>query len=127
MIKNIESSWINVAINEAHKSNFKKKKSVFKLGAVIIKNGKIVGRGYNYKTNNIKFINYGCNQSIHAECLAIQRARRKGEIIIIVRILRDGTLTMAAPCKKCFEAIKKSGIKTIIYSDWNGEFQKMRL
>jgi len=120
--------YVNEAIKEAKKSEFSYVNgSSYRLGAIVIKNGKIIGRGYNCKTTNDIFKLLGYKFSIHAEALSLVRAKKDGDTIIVVRILKDNSLSMAMPCKKCYKFIKKCGIKTIVFSDWNGEIKSLSI
>ena len=119
---------INIAIEEAKKSEFAYTNgSKFHLGAVVLKNKRIIGKGCNQKlTNNISKV-FGYKNGLHAELLALFRARFEGDTIIVVRLLKNNNLSMSFPCKRCFDLIKKSGIKTVIFSDWEGNIQKIKI
>lgn len=98
------------------------KKSIYRyrLGAVVIKNRKIISSGYNKtKSHPLLFKDYDF-YSIHAECDAILRASG-GDTLVVVRIRKDGSLATSKPCYKCKEFIRDSGIKRIIYVDQHGE------
>lgn len=63
VISNKILSYVSAAEEEARKSNM-----MFALGAVVVRNGKIVGRGHN-TTRTYK--NGSCCPSVHAEVNAI--------------------------------------------------------
>jgi deoxycytidylate deaminase len=65
---------------------------------------------------------------LHAEHLALKRAKRiGGDTLIVIRLAANDKLTMAAPCKRCSRTIKQFGIKTIYFSFWDGTIQKISL
>lgn len=117
-----------MAIGEAKKSNFGfNKKFRFRLGAVVIKDKNIISRGHNCKSPNPTFQNLGYDCSVHAEALSLHRAKKQGDTLIVVRVLQNGNLSMAFPCRKCYNLIKKSNIKNLYFSDWNGEIKKVSI
>lgn len=51
-----------------------------------------------------------------------------GGELYVARVLKcDGSITMAKPCEKCMRIIRARGIKTVHYTDWSGEWQKISL
>jgi deoxycytidylate deaminase len=115
-------NFIGIARQEAKKSSY-----TFRLGAVVLRKGKIVGKGYNkVKTHPRLFKEYGYF-SIHAECDALLKAASNGngDTIIVVRIIKNGKYSCSKPCEKCLAFIKEYGIKKIIYSDWDGLIKEM--
>lgn len=89
------------------------KKNEVPVGAIIVKNNKIIAKAYNKtnKTNNILS---------HAEILAIIKASKK----IKNWRLDDCTLYVSLePCNMCKEIIKKSRIKQVIYYSKQNEYK----
>ncbi len=75
--------------------------------AIVVKDGKIVGRGSNQVTNNI-------DPTAHAEILAIKDASKNLNNIN----LSDCTLyTTCEPCPMCFGAIYWSRISKVFYGN----------
>jgi len=68
MLSRSDETFINIASNEAEKSSL-----LMKHGCVVVKNGKIVGRGYNSprSTSRDNFISNSC--SCHAEMAALRQ------------------------------------------------------
>lgn len=81
------------------------KKDEVPVAALIIKNNKIIGKGYNRvnKTNNFMK---------HAEIIAIQKAMKK---INNWRLNNCDLYVTLEPCNMCKEIIKKSRIKNVYY------------
>ena len=85
------------------------------VGAVIVKEGRIISTGYNglpsgYNDSICNKNCEGCEETIHAEMNAILFAAKKG-------IATEGATlyTTHAPCTNCAKHILNSGIKEVIY------------
>lgn len=92
-----------------------------KHGAVIVKNGRVLSLGVNKQKNvdiNTPFaVNAPEYFTVHAEADAIARcATTKGATIYIARINKTGEERFSRPCDNCAEAIRKAGIRTVIYT-----------
>lgn len=75
------------------------------VGAVIVKENEIIGRGYNMKEKL-------CNSLAHAEIIAINDASRK----LNSWRLEDATIYVTLePCPMCAGAIVQSRIKRLVY------------
>ncbi len=106
--------FVSKAIHEARKSAYK-----FRLGAVVVRENKVISQGFN-------IVRQGHILTTHAEEKALVRVNG-ADAIVVVRIMRNGCLTMALPCKSCMKHISHKGIKHIYYSDWFGKIQRMRI
>lgn len=51
----------------------------------------------------------------------------KGEVVHVARFLRDGTPTMARPCRFCQKFLYTAGVTRVRYTDWNGKWHKMKI
>ena len=58
---------------------------------------------------------------LHAEIHALTKASNKKYGILVIRLMKDGTLGLARPCQVCFKAIRDENIKKIFYSDEFGD------
>jgi deoxycytidylate deaminase len=90
---------------------------------VFDRRGKIVSTAVNsfIKTHPLQ-AKYACKcgepykQYLHAEVLAIIRAKGHGYKIHVERYNKKGEPVLAKPCPICMLAIKESGIKEISYT-----------
>lgn len=108
--------FVKVAENASANSTYR-----HKLGAVIVKKGRVLSVGYNkpHKTHpksNTRF------KTIHAEFDAILGCNPedlKGATLYVVRKAKSGP-NMAKPCDCCMELIEMVGIKRVVYSTHDG-------
>ena len=81
--------------------------------AFVLNGSKIISTGYNRKrfSSNGKF-------TTHAEDSALSKAgrRAKGQTLYVIRLLKDGSIGMALPCKDCQKLIEKYEVKKVYYS-----------
>lgn len=64
---------------------------------------------------------------IHAEVDLIMRLDRVPKRIFVARFKKDGTMSMARPCRYCQNFLRHKGVKKVVYSDWDGSWQEMML
>lgn len=65
---------------------------------------------------------------LHAELLALLRARGKPvHSLKVERIEKNGKLGMAKPCAPCQEAIKAFGVKQVVFTNQNGEYESYEI
>ena len=96
----MEEKWMNEALKEAKKAYDKLEIPV---GAVIVKDGKIIARAHNLKETKQM-------ATAHAEILAIQKASKK---LNNWRLLNCDLYVTLEPCEMCMGAIIASRIKNI--------------
>ena len=96
----MEEKFMKEAIKEAKKAY---KINEVPVGAVIIKEGKIIARAYNQKETK-------CDTTKHAEILAIQKASKK---LKSWRLLDCEMYVTLEPCAMCAGAIIQSRIKKV--------------
>jgi len=86
-----------------------------KVGAVIVKGGAIIGKGF----NSPKYIGkgeYGYT-STHAELSALLHTNKpKGGVCYVFRMLKNSLPAMAKPCMKCQTLLRHAGIKKAYYT-----------
>lgn len=121
----MKKSYIEIAKKVAHHSTH-----CHKLGAVLIKGGSIINVGFN-KLKSHKFARrFNKNYTRHAELMCILGVDRKvttGATLYIVRLKADDKLGLAKPCKLCQELLMFVGVKKVVYSDNEGNFQRLKL
>ena len=94
--------YMKIALKEAEKAF---KKNEIPIGAIIVKNNKIIAKGYNLKERKK-------NPTRHAEIIAIEKACKK----IKNWRLNDCTLYVTmCPCPMCASAINQSRISKVVY------------
>lgn len=90
-------------------------------GCIIVKGGRVIGRGYNvYKTNPfIASENHMDRCSVHAEVAAIKNVRGslKGATIYVARINKRGEVRYSKPCSNCQSVINECGIRKVLWSE----------
>lgn len=100
----------------------------FRVGAVLFKRNKVFKSRFNEnKTHPVlsKFTKY---PHLHAEaaCLiSLGLDNCVGLDILVVRIKKDGTLSMSKPCEVCSALLDMVGVNNVYHSNWNGEIVKV--
>lgn len=103
------NDFMNLALKQALKAY---KKQEVPIGAIIVKNGKIISKAYNKKEN--KQIT-----TKHAEIIAIERACKK---LKTWHLDECEIYTTMEPCLMCYGAIEQSRISKIYYGLKNMNF-----
>lgn len=94
--------FMEEAIKEAEKAFLTKDVPI---GAVVVKDGEVIGRGHNDRFNNIDVTN-------HAEIIAIKEAAK---CINDWRLNGCDLYVTLEPCDMCFEVIKESRIDNVYF------------
>ena len=111
---NSEEYYLELAKKEALKSTYSKQQ----VGAVIVRKGTVVGRGYN-QLRYVGKVKTKFPNSLHAEVAAILDTSRRlltKSTIYVYRVKKDGTPAMAKPCSYCDAMLKFVGVKIVVYS-----------
>jgi len=87
----------------------KKSPKRFKHCSIVIKGGAILAVGYNTPSN-------------HSEVNALKKlwpSKRKGTVVLNIRIRRDDSLADSRPCEKCYKFMQESGVSKcrVVYND----------
>ncbi len=103
----------------------------YHLAAVLKRNGKVVRIGANTNKTHPRFKRQYEDGSwashMHAE-MNVLRFSQPGDEIEVLRFSKcSHDLTMAKPCSLCMNEIKKSGIKSVSYTDWEGNWVKIKI
>lgn len=104
------------AIHEASKSTH----ALFHVGAVLVVRNMVVSHGFNLSMPGF------CAER-RALRNAPRIALRGGGDVYVARVLKSGTLTMAKPCLRCVEALKKARVRRIYFTTWLGIWSKLTL
>ncbi|WP_407946132.1 tRNA adenosine(34) deaminase TadA [Paenibacillus athensensis] len=94
--------WMQAAIAEARKAEAVREVPI---GAVIVRDGRIIGRGYNLRETTL-------DPTAHAEMIAIREA---SEALQAWRLLDCRLYVTLEPCPMCAGAIVQSRIPQVIY------------
>jgi deoxycytidylate deaminase len=98
-----------------------------KHGCVIVKNGNVVGTGWNKFRNDPdqvspEHIKTDC--SYHAEFIALRQAgtNAKGATLYVARVNKAGLDRNSKPCDNCNQVISQSQIKRVVFTE-TGEYE----
>lgn len=91
----------------------------FRHGAVVVKNGRVLGSAPNLLKNDPRYVDFH-HSSIHAEVAALRRARfPRRATVFIARINKVGALRYSKPCPSCQELI--DGLQCrVVYTESEG-------
>lgn len=109
-----ERSWLAKAARLAELSTCNNKH-----GAIIFKGSRVLGVGVNRFKNHPAIVSRpSVESSVHAEIAAIKALgnEAKGATIAIARVNNKGEQMMSYPCDACWKAIKRAGIKRVLWS-----------
>lgn len=117
---------IRIATKQALKSPFLR----HRLGAVVVKGGRVLSTGY----NEIRYTKELRNSTLHAEEAAILNLlkRRKlhelnGASIYVSRITPGGRTACSKPCNRCMDLIRSVGIERIHFTTDQEQMETIRL
>ena len=90
-----------------------------KHGAILVKNGRIIGVGVNAMRGTASVhatVDSWRGSYVHAEEVAIQVAgtRANGAVLYVARVNRSGEPCMSEPCLRCQGAIDRAGIRRVV-------------
>lgn len=124
----IYSGIIKAALEAAENADF----YPYKIGAVVFKGPKIISIGSNglRACSRIPSKYKLFENSLHAEQDALSKIgkeKAQGASILVIRLKRNGELSMALPCKMCSKMIKAFGIKKVYYSARDGEIYSYKV
>ncbi len=112
-------TFIELARKQSLKSSFRQR-----VGACLVKNGKVISLGYNIVNNDLPFSTEHWVSSTHAEMMCLMRLIKKGRVkqikgstMYVVRTLRSNRLGLALPCRPCARVLLSLGCRSVIYSN----------
>lgn len=110
---------IRIAARQALKSDFKQ----HRLGAVIVKGGRVLSTGFNSRRPS-RLLH---TTTLHAEAAAILKLLKQrrlsdlaGAHIYVTRFTKGGSVGLARPCSACFDLIRSVGITRVFYTTNDG-------
>lgn len=119
-----------MSLRLAEKQALKSKFIQHRVGAVIVKGGRVLSTGY----NEIGYSKYIKRPTVHAEERAVVnllRDRRSsdlaGSTIYVSRFTRGGRLGLACPCQRCHALLRSVGVATAFYSTDDGSTGELAL
>jgi tRNA(Arg) A34 adenosine deaminase TadA len=104
--------FLELAARNAAQSN-----CPFKHGALLVRGGAVLASSPN-RHRNPPSISY-LGSSLHAETGALRRANAAGATLYVARLAPTG-LALSRPCPRCWTAIQRAGVKTVVYSTGTG-------
>lgn len=112
------NSLLNIAMDEAHKSDHES----FKHGAVLVHGKDVLSTGCNKSLHKNNIFH-----SLHAEMCAIKnfkktRLKKKPTNLrmYVIRVNKTGDMLYSKPCDICQQIMKENGIYTCYYSKNDG-------
>ena len=108
---------ITVALKEAHKSSCRTRH-----GAIVAKNGRVLGRGHNsYRSHGGQW-GGGPLKTLHAEAAAMRDATHRGIDVrgCTLYVTRGDTNRISKPCPSCQALLERYGISKVVYTDEEG-------
>lgn len=109
-------------LNWAAGASYNSEHGIYKMGAVIVSKGKIIGVGWNKNKSHPKALNF--TRKIHAELAALVGFRNGdllGAHMYVVRTTNGGAMATSKPCKYCMILIQESGIEAVTFIDDQGQ------
>ena len=103
----------------------------YHLAAILRRNGRVVKIGENTDKTHPRFRRQYPDGTwashMHAE-MNVLRFAQAGDIVEVMRFKKcDHTWTMAKPCTLCMQLMRDVGIRSVRYTNWLGEWEKINL
>lgn len=120
-MKTKHEKFVMEAIGQALKSTFSQR-----LGAIVISNNRVVGRGFNYAHGTGRPFGDG----EHAEVAALNNTtakHRRDSSIYVVRLGRSGAIRNSRPCDSCIKIMRKMGVRYAWHADNDGMWHRITL
>ncbi len=99
--------------------------------AGIFKKNRLISIGTNEKKSHPFALKNGypwANNGIHAECLAIIRAKLEdfsNHTLIVIRIDNSGKINLSKPCHYCSNLISKMSFSKVLFSNATGRIERL--
>ncbi len=114
--------WLRHALIQAEQAPH----AQWRVGAVIVRGGNILGTGFNRYRNDPSQVELS-GVSYHAEAAAIRKAGDiRGATLYVARVTRSGDLGSSRPCARCQALLAHSEIDTVVWTTPTG-LNKLRV
>ena len=116
---------LRVAVKMAENSTYKQR-----LGACLVKSGKIIGKGFNRLRHHKFSFSYPYLHQYHAECGALLHSPTScimGSSLFVARINRMGITRLAKPCSSCMSLLRDHGIRQVTYTTNEGSYETISI
>ncbi|WP_367141188.1 MULTISPECIES: hypothetical protein [Streptomyces] len=108
------SRYLRIALKEAARSECR-----FKVGAVLAKGGRVLGRSCNRRRNSAR-TDYR-HATFHAEeVLMRSTVAPRGAVVYVARVSSTGAPLLARPCLRCQRLLVSRGIALALYTTETG-------
>ena len=115
-------SFLRQAAKQAFYSNHHR----FRLGAIVVKSGRVLSQGTNISKKGPATPPY--RESIHAEVVAIRNAKiTEGGTLYVARLSSLDHMAVAKPCEYCVEHMLENGIQRVVFSVSNNHAESYYL
>jgi deoxycytidylate deaminase len=101
-----------------------------RLGAVVVKGGRVLSTGY----NEVRYTKELDKPTLHAEQAAILKLLKQrrlsdlvGATLYVTRFTRGGAIGCSRPCPSCTNLIRSVGITNVHYTLDNGGTSQLKL
>ena len=116
VLSKTEKRYLDIARELAEKSQLHHKH-----GAIVVKSGRVLGRGFNKPRNHPKIIETGRHVfecGYHAEIVAMKDAgdNVNGAVIFVARVNKEGEDLLSKPCSQCQRVLISRKVKNVIYT-----------
>lgn len=108
-----------MALAQAEKSRYAK----WRMGAVLVKGGRVLGAASNTLRNEPGLAGLPLEEcSVHAEAAVLQKVAYPSGTMYVARLTKSGKQSLARPCKRCRLLLMEAGIRTVVWTIDNESF-----
>lgn len=100
----------------------------FRVGAVLLdKNRIITAKSNSYKTHPVlaQYSNWPFQHAESACIISHGLDNCDGLDLLVTRVNKKGSLTMAKPCDACLNLISDVSLRNIYYTNWEGKLEQL--
>lgn len=130
---------VRSGIAKAIEASLRSNSPSFRVGAVLIRNGRVLSHGFNWfkKSSPDSKTRYN---GIHAEYHCVRKSAKRGErrggydlsrlsgvTMFVARVTRTGRVAMARPCEHCQELLRLLNLRRVYYTNEQGGISELKL